>query len=178
MALPPGTGCGTAFLPEDFEVPTLVAGQGFRIRPITVHDAVRDYGAVMDSLPELRDRFAADWGWPRPDLTVEQALVDVAWMQKEGQLRRQFTYVVTTPDEERQLGRIHVFPAEPDAADGAQAVLSFWVRSGNDHPGLDKELADFVRHWLDASWPFEAVRVLDPAGGAPELVESAPLDPF
>ncbi|MFC4910766.1 GNAT family N-acetyltransferase [Actinomadura gamaensis] len=177
MALSPRPGVRADFLPEDFVVPTLVAGQGFRIRPITVHDAVRDYAAVMDSLPELRERFHAEWGWPEPDFTVEQALVDVAWMQKEGQLRRQFTYVVTTPDEERQLGRIHVFPAEPDAADGAQAVLSFWVRSNGDRPGLGKELADFVRHWL-GSWPFVAVRVLDPDGGPPELVEAVPLEPF
>ncbi|WP_199486914.1 GNAT family N-acetyltransferase [Actinomadura logoneensis] len=178
MALSPRTGGRTAFLPEDFVVPTLVAGQGFRIRPITVHDAMRDYFAVMDSLPALRERFHADWGWPQADLTAEQALVDAAWLQKEAQLRRQFAYVVTTPDEERQLGRIHVLPAEPDAADGAQAVLLFWVRSGGDHPGLAKELADFVRHWVDAAWPFEAVRVLDPDGGPAELVASSPLEAF
>ncbi|WP_064744147.1 hypothetical protein [Actinomadura oligospora] len=178
MAMSPRTGGRAAFLPEDFVVPTLVAGQGFRIRPITVHDAMRDYFAVMDSLDALRERFHAEWGWPHPDLTAEQALVDVAWMQKEGQLRRQFTYVVTTPDEERQLGRIHVLPAERDAEDGAQAVLLFWVRSGGDHPGLGKELAEFVRHWVDASWPFEAVRILDPDGGPSELVESSPLEAF
>src|SRR5437868_12077687 len=36
-----------AFLPEEFVVPTLVAGPRFQIRPITVSDVVKDYGAVI-----------------------------------------------------------------------------------------------------------------------------------
>ncbi|MEU5882646.1 GNAT family N-acetyltransferase [Spirillospora sp. NPDC047279] len=143
------------FLPEDFVIPTLVAGLRFRIRPITVHDVVKDYGAIVGSLDRLRDQFGPEWGWPAPEFTFEQALIDVAWLQKEGQLRRSFSYVVTTPDEERQLGRIHVAPSdEPDA----DAVVVFWVRSDQDDPTLEKELDEFVREWAITAWPFETVR--------------------
>ncbi|MFI6518585.1 GNAT family N-acetyltransferase [Spirillospora sp. NPDC050679] len=143
------------FLPEDFVVPTLVAGPRFRIRPITVHDVVKDYGAVMGSLERLRGRFGPEWGWPDKEFTFEQALIDVAWLQKEGQLRRSFSYVVTSPDEERQFGRIHVAPSDDPAAD---ACVVFWVRGDEPDTGLEKELADFVREWVVTAWPFETVR--------------------
>ncbi|MQY09842.1 GNAT family N-acetyltransferase [Actinomadura macrotermitis] len=144
-----------AFLPEDFVVPELVAGLRFRIRPITVHDVVKDYGAVMGSLPALRGRFGPEWGWPEHEFTFEQALIDVAWLQKEAQLRRSFSYVVTSPDEERQFGRIHVAPS--DRAD-ADAVVVFWVRSDEPDGALEKELAAFVKEWVTTAWPFEKVR--------------------
>ncbi|WP_433333074.1 GNAT family N-acetyltransferase [Spirillospora sp. CA-294931] len=144
-----------AFLSEDFVIPTLVAGPRFRIRPITVHDTVKDYGAVLASLERLSERFGAEWGWPEREFTFEQALIDVAWLQKEGQLRRSLSYVVTTPDEERQLGRIHVAPS--DTAD-ADAVVVFWVRADEEDSSVEKELEEFVREWMTTAWPFEAVR--------------------
>jgi hypothetical protein len=143
------------FLPEDFVVPTLVAGPRFRIRPITVHDVVKDYGAVLGSLEQLEGRFGPEWGWPAGQFTFEQALIDVAWLQKEGQLRRSFSYVVMTPDEERQLGRIHVAPSDDLAFD---AVVAFWVRADEEDSSVEKELEEFVREWSTAAWPFETVR--------------------
>ncbi|GAA4082432.1 hypothetical protein [Actinomadura miaoliensis] len=149
------TGARRAFLPEDFVVPTLVAGPRFRIRPITVHDVVKDYAAVRGSLERLRERFGPDWGWPDEEFTFDQALIDIAWLQKEGQLRRSFSYAVTTPDEERQLGRIHIAPSDTPDAD---AVVVFWVRDDQDDPALERELEDFVREWVVTTWPFSTVR--------------------
>ncbi|GAA4143651.1 hypothetical protein [Actinomadura keratinilytica] len=143
------------FLPDDFVVPTLVAGPRFRIRPITVHDVVKDYAAVRGSLERLRERFGPDWGWPAEEFTFDQALIDIAWLQKEGQLRRSFSYAVTTPDEERQLGRIHIAPSDTPDAD---AVVVFWVRDDQDDPSLERELEEFVREWVVTTWPFKTVR--------------------
>src|SRR5688572_19129508 len=133
-----------AFLPDSFVVPTLVAGPRFLIRPVTVHDVVKDYGAVIGSLDRLAGRFGPEWGWPDREFTFEQALIDVAWLQKEGQLRRSFSYVVMTPDEERQLGRIHVAPSD---APGSDAVVVFWVRADEEDSSVEKELEEFVREW-------------------------------
>jgi hypothetical protein len=155
MFVTPRKGGRGAFLPEDFVVPTLVAGLRFRIRPITVNDVVKDYGAVQGSLEQLEGRFGPEWGWPDCRFTLEQALIDVAWLQKEGQLRRSFSYVVMTPDEERQLGRIHVAPSDSPAAD---AVVVFWVRADEEDTGLEAELESAVRGWIAAEWPFQAVR--------------------
>ncbi|WP_217919864.1 GNAT family N-acetyltransferase [Actinomadura sp. BRA 177] len=151
----PRKAAGGAFLPEDFVVPTLVAGPDFQIRPITVHDVVKDYGAVLGSLDRLAGRFGPEWGWPDSEFTFEQALIDVAWLQKQGQLRRSFSYVVTTPDGERQLGRIHVAPSDEP---GADAVVVFWVRADEENSVLEKELETFVRQWVTTAWPFDDVR--------------------
>jgi hypothetical protein len=155
MFVTPRKGGRGAFLPEDFVVPTLVAGPRFRIRPITVHDVVKDYGAVLGSLGRLEGRFGPGWAWPDEQFTFEQALIDVAWLQKEGQLRRSFSYVVMTPDEERQLGRIHVAPSDTPEAD---AVVVFWVRADEEDSSVEKELEEFVREWVTTAWPFETVR--------------------
>ncbi|MGK5554670.1 GNAT family N-acetyltransferase [Actinomadura kijaniata] len=143
------------FVPADFVVPTLVAGPRFQIRPITVHDVVKDYGAVIGSLERLRGRFGPEWGWPDTEFTFEQALIDVAWLQKEGQLRRSFSYVVTSPDGEQQYGRIHVAPSDDPDAD---ACVVFWVRDDQAGTSLERELGDFVEEWVTTAWPFEAVR--------------------
>ncbi|WP_018656077.1 hypothetical protein [Actinomadura flavalba] len=135
-------------------MPTLVAGLRFRIRPITVHDVVKDYGAVHGSLDRLRGRFGPEWGWPDGEFTLEQALIDVAWMQKEAQLRRSFSYVVTTPDELHQYGRIQVAPCDDGECD---AVVVFWVRDGAPR-GLEAEVEEFVRQWVTTAWPFTTVR--------------------
>jgi hypothetical protein len=148
-------GAGVGFLPEDFDVPSLVAGLRFRIRPISVHDVVRDYDAVMSSREKLWDQFGAVWGWPRAGLTLEQDLVDLAWHQKEGELRRSFTYAVLTPDEARLLGCVYI---EPPKKVGADVDVTFWVRVDEDDSGLEKELEEFVREWLETAWPFESVR--------------------
>ncbi|REE96380.1 GNAT family N-acetyltransferase [Thermomonospora umbrina] len=147
-----------AFLPDDFVVPTLVAGQRFRIRPITVHDVVKDYDAVMSSRGPLWERFGGCWGWPRPDLSFEQALVDLGWLQKEGQLRRSFTFAVLTSDEERLLGRVHILPPPPAPDADVDAAVVFWVRADEQGTGLERDLGEFVREWTTVTWPFKKVR--------------------
>lgn len=148
-------GLGVAFLPEEFYVPTLVAGLRFQIRPISVHDVVRFFDAVMCSRERLWEHFGALWGWPTTNLTLEQVLVDLAWHQKEGEQRRSFAYAVLTPDEARLLGCVYIFPAKKA---GAYAEADFWVRADQEETGLEKELEEFVREWLDTAWPFDTVR--------------------
>ncbi|ACY96406.1 GNAT family N-acetyltransferase [Thermomonospora curvata] len=150
-------GVEVAFVPDDFVVPTLVAGQRFRIRPIGVHDVVKDYDAVMSSRERLWERFGAHFGWPAPGYDFEQALVDLGWLQKEGQLRRSFTFAVLTADEERLLGRVHIAPP-PRSLPEVDAGVVFWVRSDEAGTGLERELAEFVHEWATVTWPFKNVR--------------------
>jgi hypothetical protein len=48
-AWPQGKETAMRFLPSDFEVPELLETDRFRIRPLTIHDLVKDYDAVMTS---------------------------------------------------------------------------------------------------------------------------------
>jgi hypothetical protein len=143
-----------AFLPADFEVPELVETARFRIRPLTVHDVVRDYDAVMTSLGHLRGVFGPGSGWPSADLTFEQDLIDLAWHQKEAQRRSSFAYAVMRPDERVQLGCVYVAPS---AKAGFDAEVALWVRASEVGTGLDEELEGTVRAWLAERWPFRRV---------------------
>lgn len=142
-----------AFLPHDFVVPTLVETERFRIRPITVHDVVKDYDAVMTSAEHLRRSFPL-WGWPPEDLTLEQNLIDLGWHQKEFQLRSSFDYAVMSPGEKRLLGCVYVDPPEKI---GADAEIVFWVRSDETETGLEAALDETVRRWVAEDWPFDSV---------------------
>ena len=46
-----------ALLPEDYEVPTLLETEAFRIRPVSIHDVVEDYDAVTTDREPLRALF-------------------------------------------------------------------------------------------------------------------------
>lgn len=144
-----------AFLPEDFEIPTLVAGPRFRIRPITVHDAVKDYDAVMSTRERLWEQFGDVFGWPSANLTLEDGLIDVAWRQKEALLRRSFHYAVLNTDESRLLGAIYIDPARRS---GADADVYYWVRESEAGSKLEKEIEEFAREWVSTTWPFKEVR--------------------
>src|SRR3954451_12958698 len=149
-----------AFLPASFEVPTLVEPEGFRVRHITAHDVVRDYDAVMSNRAHLWSRFGEVWGWPAPDLTLEQDLIDLAWHQKEGTLRRAFNYAVLTPSESALLGCIYLDPPEKV---GADVDVAFWIRPDGAGPAIGSSVTEasfepFVRDWVAQAWPWEVVR--------------------
>ncbi|MGW0589413.1 GNAT family N-acetyltransferase [Streptosporangium sp. NPDC002607] len=144
-----------SFLPRTHEIPAGVEHERFRIRPITVHDAVRDFDAVMSSAARLRERFPLWGGWPLDDMTLEDNLIDLAWHQKEALLRRSFNYAVMSPDGSRLLGCVYVDPPERQ---GADADVSLWVRADEEGTGLEEELEPVVRAWLREAWPYASVR--------------------
>jgi hypothetical protein len=143
-----------SFLPKDFEIPAVVETERFRMRSITIHDAFKDYDAVMSSRKHLWDRFGEIWGWPEESLTLEQNIIDLGWHQKEFQLRSSFDYAVMSLDETRLLGCVYIDPARKT---GTQADIWFWVRQSEIENGLESILKLFLLSWLAESWPFNTV---------------------
>lgn len=143
-----------SFLPPGFSVPAVVETAGFRLRSITIHDAFKDYDAVMSSREHLWARFGALWGWPAAELSLEQNIIDLAWHQKEFQLRASFDYAVMSLDETRLLGCVYIDP--PDQP-GTDAEVWFWARQSELSAGLEAELGRFVTAWLASAWPFATV---------------------
>ena len=142
------------FLPPEFTVPAVVETERFRMRSITIHDAFSDYDAVMSSREHLWSRFGSIWGWPADDLSIEQNIIDLAWHQKEFQLRSSFDYAVMSLGEKRLLGCVYVDPLREA---GTEADVWFWARQSELGGGLEKHLGRFVASWLAAAWPFKAV---------------------
>lgn len=142
-----------AFLPRAFVVPVLIETDRFRIRPLTIHDVVKDYDAVMSSVEHLQTTLPL-WGWPPEDLTLEQDLIDLGWHQKEFQMRSSFDYAVMSLDERRLLGCVYIDPPEKL---GADAEITFWVRADELKTGLEAALETKVRQWVADVWPFDTV---------------------
>jgi hypothetical protein len=143
-----------SFLPQEFQVPAIVETARFRMRSITIHDAFKDYDAVMSSRVHLWGRFGRIWGWPAEDMTVEQNIVDLGWHQKEFQLGSSFDYAVMSLDEKRLLGCVYVDP--PQEA-GTDADVWFWARQSELEGGLESQLQSFLVPWLAENWPFRSV---------------------
>lgn len=140
-----------SLVPENFLVPERLESGRFVLRPLTVHDAVKDYDAVMTSRADLVGVFGPDAPWPEPDLSLEQDLIDLAWHQKEFQIGSSFTYTVVTPDESRVLGCVYLLPSLKRDFD---CTVYYWVRSSERASGLDEALGLAVRRWLQERWPF------------------------
>jgi hypothetical protein len=98
------------FIPASFVPPQRLDHAAFLLRPLCIHDVVKDYDAVMTSIDHLQGVFGPGQSWPRPDLTLEQDLIDLGWHQKEFQCRRSFAYTVMALDESRCLGCAYIEP--------------------------------------------------------------------
>jgi hypothetical protein len=133
-------------VPEDFEVPTGLEHERFRLRMLSVDDVVKDFDAInarVDHRGEPRPPFAT---------TITLNLVDLGWHQKEFKLRRSFTYTVVAPDESEVLGCVYINPSETH-----DALVWLWVRKSAWDDGLDPVLEQTVRDWIASCWPFARV---------------------
>ena len=143
-----------ALVPASFKVPTTLVTDSFCLRPLTIHDIVRDYDAVMTSQPELWQRFSEPWGWPAANLSLEQDLIDLAWHQKEAQRRQSFAYAVMNLEATQQVGCVYV---DPPLNPGYEASVWYWVRTSELSSGLEEHLGGAIRQWIEADWPFHRV---------------------
>lgn len=143
-----------AFLPPHFQPPTQINTETFLLRPITIHDVIKDYDAVMSSRDHLWERFGEMWGWPSANLSLEQDMIDLAWHQKEAQLHSSFNYAVISPDQSQLLGCVYV---DPPVIDGTEADVWFWARQSELAGGLESKLEPFITQWLADHWPFQIV---------------------
>jgi hypothetical protein len=145
---------GRPFVPKDFQVPEKLETERFRLRMLTVNDVVKDYDAVMTSVEHLRGVFGPRSTWPKPELTLEQDLIDLGWHQKEFQTRRSFAYTVMDPPESECLGCVYIVPTRKR---GYDAEVYLWVRKSEVKNGLDAALYNSVKSWVEKKWPFKKV---------------------
>ena len=140
-----------ALVSPEFAVPAGLETAHYRLRILTVHDVVKDYDAVMSSVEHLKGVLDPDSNWPE-GLSIEQDLIDLGWHQKEFQKRSSFAYTMMTPNDERCLGCVYVYPSEE-----ADADVFMWVRR-NEYERLDVHLETAIREWIESDWPFNSVR--------------------
>jgi hypothetical protein len=140
-------------VPADFVVPERLETDSFLLRPLTVHDVIRDFDAVMSSAAELKERMGDGSSWPE-GLTLEENLIDLGWHQREFTIRHSFAYTVVSPDGKRCLGCCYIYPASDPAFD---AVALYWARQSRIGDPADTALGDAFRGWLARDWPFKRI---------------------
>lgn len=140
----------------DFEVPEVLETDKFRLRMLTVKDLELDYDAVMTSIDHLQKTmpFGPKLKWPTKELTLEQDLIDLGWLQKEFQRRTSFTYTVMNLDETECLGCVYIYPSDNP---NYNAMVIMWVRQSEFKNGLDDVLFSSVKKWIQDKWPFDKV---------------------
>jgi len=137
-------------VPDDFTVPDRLETSRIRLRPLTIHDAVKDFAAVMSSESRLRTVFEPGGEWPL-GLTLEQNIIELGWHQAEFQLRTSFAYTVVDLDEVGVLGCMYIYPTKKREYD---VEITMWVRESEASSGLDQHLFETVSSWITTSWPF------------------------
>lgn len=142
-----------AFIPPDFNVPTLVETADFKIVPLGPDLAKVDFDAYMSSIEHLQKTFTRSTGWPHENITDADALQDMLNEQARFESRTSFAYAVLTPDGSRELGCVYVYPSP---VSGYDAEVRMWVTKAQFDAGFDAELYNWVIGWM-ADWPFEKV---------------------
>ena len=142
-----------AFVAADFEVPTLVETEGFKVVPLGPDLAAIDYEAYMSSIEHLQETFTRSTGWPNEGLTMDDAMKDMENEAGRFERRESFAYAVLTEDGSRERGCIYVYPGVGEY----DAVVRLWVTKAEFDAGFDEELYAWTQVWIARDWPFENV---------------------
>jgi len=142
------------FVPTDFEPPTTLESDHFRLEPLGPQHNDADHAAWTSSIAHVRSTPGfPDGNWPPPEgMSLDRNLDDLRRHAADFDARTGFTFTVLDPVTGDVIGCVYLYPSQtPDADVTAQS----WVRAS--HAELDVPLADAVAAWLAAEWPWERV---------------------
>ncbi len=142
------------FVPTDFEPPTTLERDHFRLEPLGPQHNDADHAAWTSSIVHIRSTPGfPDGNWPPPDgMSLERNLEDLRRHAADFDARTGFTFTVLDPETDDVIGCVYLYPSQsPDADVTAQS----WVRVS--HAELDVPLADAVAAWMAVEWPWERV---------------------
>ena len=149
MAEPTIRAVADPFVPDHFEAPRSLDGEGFRLEPLGPQHNERDHEAWMSSIEHIRSTPGFQEGdWPKP-MPLERNLEDLVRHAEDFAARRGFTYTVL--DGEDVIGCVYIYPTKRP---GHDAEVSSWVTASR--ADMDRVLWTEVTEWLGTEWPFAA----------------------
>lgn len=140
------------FVPADFEPPTVLVRDEFRLEPLGPQHNEADHAAWSSSIEHIRGTAGyPDCDWPPlAGMTLEENLKDLTRHASDFVERKGFTFTVLDPNDGDVIGCVYLYPTR--SPDHDVAVQS-WVRA--DRAELDAPLADAVAGWIRSDWPWE-----------------------
>jgi hypothetical protein len=145
------------FVPDWFDVPLRLEGDGFVLVPLGAEHNERDYEAWTSSMDHiLATPGFVNWGWPHP-MPLEANLADLVRHAEDFAARRGFTYTVLEPDRDSVIGCVYIYPADAEdpSTSGLDARVRSWVTASR--ADLDVPVWRAVSQWLAGTWPFRHV---------------------
>lgn len=142
------------FVPADFEPPTTLVTDQFRLEPLGPQHNEKDRAAWSSSVEHIRSTPGyPDGSWPPLDgMTLERNLADLRRHADDFARRVGFTFTVLDPRDDDVIGCVYLYPS-PEAE--WDVTVQSWVRAGRSE--LDGPLAQAVADWLAAEWPWSRV---------------------
>jgi len=142
------------FVPTDFEPPTALVTDDFRLEPLGPQHNDADHAAWTSSIDHIRATPGfPDGTWPPVEgMSLERNLDDLRRHAADFDARTGFTFTVLDPQTDDVIGCVYLYPA---ASADADVSAQSWVRASRAE--LDVALADAVAAWLAAEWPWQRV---------------------
>ena len=152
------------FFPANVPIPEELRTSDFLVRPLRASDATIDYAAYMASPDVIRIHSGGRWS--TDTFTLAENQQQAAHHEQDHQARRNFTFLLLTPDQTASLGCVYYLPLVPFlhrvAAPSAlvaqvaetTAMITFWVRQEHQHTSLALHVVSAIHNWLREDWPF------------------------
>jgi hypothetical protein len=139
-------------VPSDFMAPTTFGGETFRVEPLSYYNMIQEYAAVEKSGKNIAMRLRKHEADYR-GYEVQKEVIEIGWHMAERRRRHCFAYAIMSPDHKRCLGALYVNPTKKRDYD---ALVLMWTVP--DAPeGLDVEVYESLKKWIDTRWPFDKV---------------------
>jgi hypothetical protein len=142
------------FVPADFDPPTTLGTDRFRLEPLGPQHNDSDHAAWTSSIEHIRATPGyPDGRWPPEDgMSLERNLADLRRHADDFARRAGFTFTVLDPASGEVIGCVYIYPSTREEWD---VTVQSWVRA--DKAELDVPLADAVAAWLASDWPWQRV---------------------
>ncbi len=139
------------FVPADFEPPTSLVAEEFRLEPLGPQHNQADLAAWMSSIDHIRNTPGfPDGNWPPPEgMAPEANLADLTRHASDFEQRKGFTFTVLDPADGDVIGCVYLYPSKDEEYD---VTVESWVRAS--HAALDVPLADALVEWIASDWPW------------------------
>lgn len=138
------------FVPESFVPPASLVTDLFVLEPLGPQHNESDHAAWTSSIGHIRATPGyPDGSWPPVEgMSLEANLADLTRHAEDFAARKGFTFTVLEPVGHEVIGCVYLYPPEGRG----DVVVQSWVRA--DRAELDDPLAEAVRDWLRAEWPW------------------------